>query len=143
MGETLRLELAPFHVRVLTLVKGCVKADVYSKPGEFQLPPKSLYSRIFSTLADTAEGKLDPEPTPAEIYASRVVADVLKERTGLVYGGNLATIIRIVSWLPARLLVMSTLDFFTMSFGSNFQLQDAMLSQRRGLDQLANSNSPE
>jgi 1-acylglycerone phosphate reductase len=115
MGETLRLELAPFHVRVLTVVTGCVQADIYKKPGEFQLPPKSIYSRIISTLTDTAEGKLDPEMMPAEIYASRVVADVLKGRTGLVYRGNVATMIRIISWLPPILLVSSALRLVPMA----------------------------
>ena len=105
MGETLRLELAPFHVRVLTLVTGCVQADIYKKAGEFQLPPKSIYSRIVSTLAEVAEGKLDPEMMPAEIYASKVVADVLKDRTGLVYRGNMATVVRFLSCLPPILLV--------------------------------------
>jgi 1-acylglycerone phosphate reductase len=109
MGETLRLELAPFNVRILTLITGCVQADIYKKPGEFHLPPKSIYSSIVSTLTDTAEGKLDPKMMPAEIYASKVVADVLKDRTGLVYRGKMATVIRIFSWLPS---------IFTVSFAS-------------------------
>lgn len=115
LGETLRLELAPFNVRVLTLVTGCVQADIYKKPGEFQLPPQSIYSRIVSTLADTAEGKLDPEMMKAEIYASKVVADVLKGSTGLVYRGNIATMIRILSWLPPILLVSPTLRLVPMA----------------------------
>lgn len=114
LGETLRLELAPFHVRVLTLVTGCVQADIYKKPGEFQLPPKSIYSRIASTLADTAEGKLDPEMMPAEIYAKKVVADVLNDRTGLVYRGKIATTTRVISWLPAILLVSPALRFVSV-----------------------------
>jgi short-subunit dehydrogenase len=114
MGETLRLELAPFHVRVLTLVTGCVQADIYTKPGEFQLPPKSIYSRILSTITDAAEGKLDPEMMPAEKYASKVVADVLGNRTGLMYRGKIATTIHIMSWLPPILLVRPALDFGPM-----------------------------
>lgn len=105
MGETLRLELAPFHVRVLTLMTGIVEADIYTKPGEFQLPPKSIYSCITSTLADTTEGKLHPKGIPVELYASKMVHDVLNERTGLVYRGKLATIMRIFSWLPTILVV--------------------------------------
>jgi hypothetical protein len=96
----------------LTLVTGCVQANIYKKPGEFQLPPDSIYSHIVSTLADTAEGKLDPEMMPAEIYASQVVVDILKNRTGLVYRGNIATMIRIMSWLPPILLVSSAFRFF-------------------------------
>lgn len=110
MGETLRVELAPFNVKVLTLVTGCVKADIYKKPGEFQLPPRSIYSRIVSTITDTAEGKLDPEMMPAEKYALQVVADVLKYRTELVYRGNIATMIRSISWLPPMLLVSPALQ---------------------------------
>jgi 1-acylglycerone phosphate reductase len=94
-------------VKVLTLVTGCVQADIYKKPGEFQLPPKSIYSHIVSVIADSAEGKLDPEMMPAEIYASKVVADVVKGRTGLVYRGNIATTIRIINCLPSILLVSS------------------------------------
>lgn len=105
MGETLRLELAPFHVRVLTLVTGRVDADIYTKAGEFELPANSIYTRIVSTLAATAEGKLDPEAMSADKYASLVVDDVLKDRTGKVYRGNLASMIRVFSWLPATLLV--------------------------------------
>lgn len=115
IGETLRLELAPFHVSVLTLVTGCVQADIYKKPGEFQLPPKSIYSRIVSAITDIAEGKLDLKMMLAEIYASKVVADVLKDRTGLVYRGNIATVIRIISWLPLILLVSPALRFVPMA----------------------------
>ncbi|CAG8959040.1 hypothetical protein HYFRA_00012820, partial [Hymenoscyphus fraxineus] len=118
MGETLRLELAPFHVRVLTLITGCVKADIYTKPGEFKLPPSSIYSPIISTLSDTAEGKLDPEMMPAEKYALQVVDDVLKNKSGKVYRGNVASVIRIISWLPPMLL-------------------DGMLSAKKGLAELA------
>ncbi|KAM3064747.1 hypothetical protein ACMFMG_005732 [Clarireedia jacksonii] len=117
MGETLRLELAPFQVKVLTLVTGCVQADIYTKPGAFQLPTKSIYAHITSTLADTAEGKLDPKGMPAELYASKVVADILEGRTGLVYRGKIATITRIFSWLPPILL-------------------DGMLCAKKGFDEL-------
>ncbi|ESZ94015.1 oxidoreductase, short-chain dehydrogenase/reductase family [Sclerotinia borealis F-4128] len=118
LSETLRLELAPFNVKVLTIVSGAVKADIYKKPGEFSLPPDSIYAPIASKVADVAEGKTNPEMMETHAYALKVVADVLKERNGLVYRGNWATVTHILSWSPSFIL-------------------DGIVSAKRGLDELA------
>ncbi|KAF7853398.1 hypothetical protein EAF04_010692 [Stromatinia cepivora] len=117
MSETLRLELAPFDVKVLTIVSGAVKADIYKKPGEFNLPPDSIYTPIAFKISDVAEGKTNPEMMETDNYASKVVADVLKERDGLVYRGNWATVTHILSWSPSFIL-------------------DGIVSAKRGLDEL-------
>lgn len=111
MSEILRLELAPFDVKVLTIVSGAIKADIYIKPGEFKLPPNSLYTPISSRIADVAEGKTNPEMMEIDTYASRVVADVLKERDGRVYRGNWATVTYILSWTPSFVLVGFSFGF--------------------------------
>ncbi|KAJ8061073.1 hypothetical protein OCU04_010150 [Sclerotinia nivalis] len=117
LGETLRLELAPFDVKILTIVSGAVKADIYKKPGEFSLPPDSIYAPIVSKIADVAEGKTNPDMMETDAYASKVVADLLKERDGLVYRGNWATVTHILSCSPSFVL-------------------DGIVSAKRGLDEL-------
>jgi 1-acylglycerone phosphate reductase len=82
-----------------------VQSDIYTKPGDFKLPPKSIYERILSTIRDAAEGTLDPEMMPAEKYAERVLDDVLKGMSGKVYRGNVASVTRVMSWLPSMILV--------------------------------------
>lgn len=76
-SRTLRLELAPFGVRVMCTMTGTTKSNT-TNHGHRVLPPGSLYERVrdlfewrltFSQTADTM---------PTERYARRLVADSLK-----------------------------------------------------------------
>lgn len=43
MSETLRCELAPLNVRVITVVAGYVHTNIFDNASPPELPPQSLY----------------------------------------------------------------------------------------------------
>ncbi|KAI1262132.1 NAD(P)-binding protein [Xylariaceae sp. FL1019] len=82
MAETLRLELAPFH-----------------------LPQDSLYSEIESTIQMRASGQEGaPRMEPSD-YARRVAAEIIKGRSGKFWYGASASIVKFASsYLPTSLM---------------------------------------
>lgn len=78
-GNTLRVELAPFGVRVVTVVTGSVRSKLFDNAdAKCRVPPSSLYY----PLRDRIEKRdfLDNARwTDAEDYARQVVTDLLKE----------------------------------------------------------------
>lgn len=68
--ETLRIELEPLGVRVLTVVTGAIDTVVMTKQaGTFSLPADSMYTAIEGKLRERAEGhEVVPRTTP-DAYA--------------------------------------------------------------------------
>jgi len=64
--ETLRIELEPLGVRVLTVVTGAIDTVVMTKQaGTFRLPEDSMYTAIEGKLRERAEGhEVVPRTTP-------------------------------------------------------------------------------
>ncbi|KAF2112332.1 oxidoreductase [Lophiotrema nucula] len=93
LGEILRLELAPFGVKVLTVITGCIGTALHDKI----LPPKlidgSIYSSLGGKLEDIANTK-DPTDQDPESYAEGVVEDVLAGKTGKVWHGKNSSLIK-------------------------------------------------
>ncbi|PVH94311.1 putative hydroxybutyrate dehydrogenase [Periconia macrospinosa] len=89
MGETLRLEIAPFGVNVLDVVTGAVKTQGQSYFDNFTLPEGSLYKPIESTIANRAQGGDGVTRMSLEEY-SVAVADAIINRTSgkFWYGEN-------------------------------------------------------
>ncbi|KAL7950860.1 hypothetical protein V8C42DRAFT_307765 [Trichoderma barbatum] len=116
MSETLRLELAPLGVKVLTVVTGIVPSHPGSGNTAFQLPPDSLYKAAEASIRvrefEGAESKMD-----AKEYAERYVRAVRNESSGLVWIGQNGSVIKWEKALPSSLL-------------------DDLVSQGTGLDQI-------
>jgi 1-acylglycerone phosphate reductase len=95
LSETLRYELAPLNVRVITLVAGNVSSHMSSGvngPPPAELPPTSRYKAIEKELQKNEEFA-DMDTT---VFANEVVGAVVSGATGKVWkGGNMAT----VRWL--------------------------------------------
>ncbi|KAL2802829.1 hypothetical protein BJX63DRAFT_425776 [Aspergillus granulosus] len=79
IADTLRLELSPFHVRVLCVVTGAVKTMGQTYFGDWKLPEDSLYKPIEETIANRARGG-DGNPREDLMKYSRKVV------TGIVSG---------------------------------------------------------
>ena len=81
-SRVLRLELAPFGVRVMCTMTGTIKSNTTTH-GHRVLPPGSLYERV----RDLFEWRLTFSQTsstmPTERYARRLVADSLKPEVPL------------------------------------------------------------
>ncbi|KIA75669.1 oxidoreductase [Aspergillus ustus] len=83
MSETLRLELAPFGMRVVTIVTGAVESNIMSSRNQFALPNDSMYRAI------------------TDIDAEKVVSDVTTNGTnGTIWRGSMASTVR---WLMMKM----------------------------------------
>jgi len=120
-SETLRYELAPLHVRVITLIAGNVASHMSA--GVNGPPPASLpaASRYKAVEAELAKGEKFAD-MDTSVFADGVVAAVVGGATGKVWkGGNMAVTRWLVPFLPG------------------FVYDRIMVSLGRGLDKMPKS----
>lgn len=105
MAETLRLELAPFHVNVLSVVTGALKTRGQSHFDDWKLPEGSLYKPVESLISDRARGKEGAPRMEAADYAERVVSEIIKGKTGKFWYGASAGMVKFgTTWLATSLM---------------------------------------
>lgn len=98
--ETLRLELAPFGVGVLTLVTGLIQTEFLPNSAPQQLPPNSRYAPLQGEF-EAKSNALTDGATNVTVYAKQVVGDVLARKTGKTYRGAQAGLTAIAQrWFP-------------------------------------------
>lgn len=108
MAETLRLELAPFGVKVLSVVSGALKTMGQTHFDSWKLPVDSLYKPVEETIRDRARGQEGAPRMGPDVYAKRVVSEITANRTGKFWYGASAGVVKFcVSWLPTWLMVMT------------------------------------
>lgn len=106
ISETLRLELAPFDVKVVTCVTGAIKTNIMSNSTKHDLPAGSIYAPVAQHISGRANGEDVKDTSTPEDFAKRLVNDTLSGASGKVYRGKLATITKYISaFLPASTLV--------------------------------------
>ena len=107
VSETLRLELAPFDVKVITCVAGVVQTKLMSNSRKEEPPTGSLYASIADKIATRARGEdiLKDAGSPQD-FARQLLDQVLNGVNGYVYCGTYSTVTRILSrFMPAFILV--------------------------------------
>ncbi|ROV87981.1 hypothetical protein VPNG_10339 [Cytospora leucostoma] len=111
LSETLRLELSPFGVSVLTVLVGIVDShfnanDTALNETGFKLPPDSRYAAIEDIIAGWASGESKPKGITAEQLAELLVGDLVGDgKSGLVWKGPNASAIRFATkWFPDSLM---------------------------------------
>ena len=90
-SETLRLELSPLGVRVVTAMVGSVSTHFHDNNPSCELPANSLYKPVESYIADTDKGKLSPPGTDVCVFAQQLVKDILGGKKGQVWRGKMAS----------------------------------------------------
>jgi len=107
LSETLRLELQPFGVSVVTILAGTVSTQWDANNGEMRLPANSLYLGIKNLIEKWASGEKKPVGTSPEQFAELIINDVVGTRTsGKVWRGTMSGVMRFaVNWLPTFVLV--------------------------------------
>ncbi|KAH7309548.1 oxidoreductase [Stachybotrys elegans] len=86
-AETLRLELAPLGVSVLTIMAGVIDSKFHAND-PFTLPADSRYAPIQDMIAGWASGASKPKGCSAEQFAQQVMKDVLHPGPGgMIYRG--------------------------------------------------------
>ncbi|KAF3393064.1 NADPH-dependent 1-acyldihydroxyacetone phosphate reductase [Talaromyces pinophilus] len=105
IAETLRLELGPFNVGVLSIVTGAVKTQGQTYFGDFKLPADSLYHSIEDTIASRAQGNDGVTRMDLMAYSDQVVCQITKGSTGKFWCGNMAGGVKFgSSYLPQSLM---------------------------------------
>ncbi|KAH6973347.1 oxidoreductase [Ilyonectria destructans] len=102
-NTALRYEIAPFKVNVMIVITGAVQSRIADNAPKFRLPDGSRYFLIEETLEMIASGKAvnKSKMTKTDIYAKRVVDNILKGKKGSVWCGQYASLTRwVLSSLP-------------------------------------------
>ncbi|KAK9424064.1 putative Transcription factor domain-containing protein [Seiridium unicorne] len=90
LSETLRIELSPLGVHVVTAMVGEIETEFYGKGASFALPPGSHYKPAEAIIRKQGLGEMQTNNEKAEVTASNLVKDVLSGRTGKVWRGGVA-----------------------------------------------------
>jgi 1-acylglycerone phosphate reductase len=109
MSETLRLELAPLGVRVVTLMAGNVKSNISANaPPPTSLPDTSPYKPVEKYIAADEEWS----ELPADKFAKEVVSEVLNGASGKMWKGGNSGIVRwLVPFMPQFVFVSMIVHF--------------------------------
>ncbi|KAI0023950.1 short-chain dehydrogenase/reductase [Xylariomycetidae sp. FL0641] len=98
LASSIRPELAPLGVRVVTVKTGAVRTGLWEHAPVFRLPEDSVYlpAREFIEGRKMLEG---PRYMDVDVYADRVVEELLRPRVKcLIWQGGLTTIAWLLSW---------------------------------------------
>jgi NAD(P)-dependent dehydrogenase (short-subunit alcohol dehydrogenase family) len=114
-SETLRLEVQPFNIRVISLVTGAVATNVMSH-SNMNLPENSLYQKALPEIQTRGVGDDVSNKSTSADFAREVVKDVLGGAAGPVWRGSMASMVKFMSrYMPTGILVSGTV-FFHSSF---------------------------
>ena len=126
LDETLRLELGPFQVKVLTVITGAIDTNLMNNGPAVKIPPNSLYRNTERTILARAQGEDVFGKVKTNQYAERIVSDILDGATGKVWRGGMAAMVRhatsvlptfmIVRWHYPRMTKSCTLLMFLGSY---------------------------
>jgi NAD(P)-dependent dehydrogenase (short-subunit alcohol dehydrogenase family) len=110
LSETLRLELTPFDISVVTIVAGVVdsKFHINDGDGNFTLPPNSCYTPIKDIIASWASGAAKPKGCSAEVFVETLVDIIVgdsKTKSIVLRGPHASMIKFMISWFPGFMLV--------------------------------------
>ncbi|KAL1687278.1 hypothetical protein GGG16DRAFT_117114 [Schizophyllum commune] len=120
IGDTLRVELAPFGVKVVNLLTGNVESNLAAThhPKDY-LPKDSIYKPVEDIYQKNIDHFQDGA-IPTAVYAKKVVDEATKKSpTAWLWAGNQATMV-----------------WFLSTFGTRTAF-DGMFSKNYGLDKLA------
>ncbi|RAH51303.1 uncharacterized protein BO95DRAFT_458654 [Aspergillus brunneoviolaceus CBS 621.78] len=105
-SETLRLELQPYNVRVISLVTGTVATNVMSH-ANLTLPKSSLYHKALPEIQIRGAGKDVLSKSAPDDFARQVVQDILAGASGPVWRGAMASMVKVVSkYIPTGIWVV-------------------------------------
>ena len=101
---------------------GVVKSNLQTNSAALQRPSESFYKPIEHFIQESASGKGVPKAMDADVFAKRLVKDVLHRKSGQVWRGNMADVVKWTrTLLPRRVF-------------------DGLISDGKGLGELAKAH---
>lgn len=107
LSETLRLEVQPFGVCVLSVVTGAVQTNGQTYFEDWKLPDGSLFMPLDHLIGERTRGHDGVMRMALTEYAKRVTNDIIRGATGKIWHGTNADGVR---------------------FGKTFMLQSSLVS---------------
>ncbi|PLB35327.1 SDR family oxidoreductase [Aspergillus candidus] len=109
MAETLRLELAPFGVKTVSLITGAVETRALAFFNTWSLPPASRYKPIEPVITARVRGVETFLQTPTTDYADQVADKLINGTSGRVWTGANSTLMWLLvnyvpGWIQDRVL---------------------------------------
>ncbi|KAJ3679451.1 hypothetical protein LUZ60_017462 [Juncus effusus] len=103
LSDTLRLELRTFGINVITVAPGAIKSNLgnsslakYNEISEWK-----YYKKFESALRARTDISQGPKSTPADIFAEKLVKNVLRENPNSWFSyGHLSSIMAVLYYVP-------------------------------------------
>ncbi|KAJ7858694.1 NAD(P)-binding protein [Mycena olivaceomarginata] len=125
-GNTLRLELAPFNVQVITIITGGVKSNIAHKRRLIQ--PCSIYAPIADIYAEKRASRSQVGAMATDVYAKQVVAQTLKRRAkAWFWTGNFS----FTCWLVDTFLGRRAFDWILSSMFGLSRLRSIITNEKK------------
>ncbi|KAJ7854725.1 NAD(P)-binding protein, partial [Mycena olivaceomarginata] len=132
-GNTLRLELAPFNVQVITIITGGVKSNIARKRRLIQ--PSSIYAPIADIYAEKRASRSQGMPRSStfgamatDVYAKQVVAQTLKRHAkAWFWTGNFS----FTCWLVDTFLGRRAFDWILSSMFGLSKLRSIITNEKK------------
>jgi 1-acylglycerone phosphate reductase len=109
LSETLRLELLPFGVNVLSVVTGAVQSEGQTYFQDWKLPEGSIYKPTESLIAERTRGNDGHGRIDRTQYADYFVEEVIGGKGGKIWQGTNASAERFGSSDLAQSMMVSFL----------------------------------
>lgn len=117
-SNTMRLELKPLGVKVMTVMAGLVRTKFGDNLPPMVLPDDSYYKKAETFIGNTPGTKghsMAKREMPVEQFADKLVDDILGRKSAHVWLGGMARISGILHWLLPGWLMVSY-DFHRKMF---------------------------
>lgn len=120
LTDALRIELAPFGVKVMTVCPGAIRSNIGDNNLQrLDLTSYRLYAPFRDAIAARATASQSAASTPTDVFATRVVRDVLRPAPPpLLVWGHMAGVFKLMLWMPRWLRDM----LLSRRFGLNVTL---------------------
>lgn len=99
MSETLRLELEPLGVRVVTSICGSADTPMFAKPGGPMSLPETSYYHGIEEPAWKERMDHQRQATKVDVIAGKLVKEILGGSRGVIWHGAFAPSVKWAGWL--------------------------------------------
>ncbi|KAH8425277.1 SDR family oxidoreductase [Aspergillus melleus] len=111
-SETLRVELAPLGVKVITVMAGVVGTNIFENHPEANLSDSSPWKPAEDVIQGQAAGSMTEGAMPRSVFARHVADSVLGGATGMTWVGKMASFAYWISgflpiWMLDRIIIYS------------------------------------